>query len=300
MRTLVYLCYGEGPHVRETMFSLLTAFHFGSPQTAGFRYVIYTDQPSLFAPFGVELRVLSDADLEAWLGGGSYKHRRKTACILDALERFAGVILFVDCDTYFIKSPEALFDRIGPGRSCLHALERPNLARSASDIDKALHRLVSTTSFKRPDGGDFAFPPDLPMWNTGVVGLHAADVALIRDTLCLTDQIGTALADSGLETELGAPIHHIEQFATGLVLQHNSLSEAIDVVFHYWQEPLRSTFRAQLSGIDFFAGDLSSKTLIRQMYDQRPRPGFTRRMKQSVRYYLRAMHLPVPGVRASA
>lgn len=293
MRTVLYLCYGRGPQVEETLYSLISALHRAPPR-ADLQYVVYADHPELFAGLDVRVRPIAPGELDAWLSGSDYVHRRKTMTILDALESYPGSVVFVDCDTYYLRSPEALFDHVGPGRSCLH-LREARLLESGTAVDRGVSELVRRAAFTDLAGRPRTISPDAVMWNSGVVGVHSDDITLMYEALHLIDQMWAALKSLGIEAEIGHPVHHVEQFATGVALSPNHLSETGDVVFHYWPENLRMPFRTLLP-------DLlnNHRTDPSTLYAHRPRADLRRRLKQTTRTVLRRMGLRAPGMRASA
>ncbi len=297
MRTVLYLCYGNGPEADETIYSLLSAFRLSPPGTPRLRYVVYAEYPERFDGLGVEIRPFAAGELQAWMGGSDYIHRRKTMTILDALDRYPGAVAFVDCDTYFRRPPEALFERIAPGRSCLHVLEA-KLLESGTAVDRALSDLVKLEAFVDSAGRPIPISPNAPMWNSGVVGVHSKDVGLMRETLHLIDQMWARLKIHDLERE--HKVHHIEQFATGLMLGKNRLSSCRDVVFHYWPDNLRAPFRRILP--DLLAESAGKPLGLRAQgaYARRPQADAMRKVKQGLRTGLRSLGVDVPGVSASA
>src|SRR5215813_8634315 len=66
--SLVFLCYGAGPHTQETLFSLLTLRRFPPDAFRGMTVRVVTDQVDLFGPHGFEIVPLSSAMVEEWAG----------------------------------------------------------------------------------------------------------------------------------------------------------------------------------------------------------------------------------------
>lgn len=293
MRTIVYLCYGRGPHVFETTFSLLSAFRFRSPENSGHQYVIYADDPEPFVGLGVELVKLDAATLSAWMGKDGYVHRRKTMTIIDALSRFPGSVVFVDCDTYFLKPPTKLFDEVGPGRSRLHILEA-RLLESGDRIDRAISDVVDRNSFQDLGGRPFKISPDAPMWNSGVLGLHSSDAHLMEEALNLIDQMWPKVQDAPL------PVHHVEQFASGYFLERTRISESHDIVYHYWPEYLRVPFRRRLPVLLAAGAGAPLEERARVAFAERPRANTFRKIQVGVRTGLRRLGVRVPGIRNNA
>jgi hypothetical protein len=140
-------------------------------------------------------------------------------------------------------------------------------------------------------GKALRFDDDEVMWNSGVIGINAADSATLEDAVALVDQFKAHPASGG--------IHQIEQFATGYFLRHRTrLRGASDIVYHYWYHDLKDPFRPQLPGlVAHRPGDT-----IRwsgPLRAARPRTSAVRKMKMAVRITLRALGLRVPGIRGS-
>ena len=162
-QTIVYMAYGEGRHMQETIVSLLTALRLAPPNRAPIRYAIYTDNPGRFRSYPVETILISHDLLDAWMNGGTYIHRRKTMVILDALRRFSGKVAFVDSDTYFLKSPQRLFDLISDKSACLHVMEGP--LNSGEWHSNKLLQSYDQRPLILENGAKIAVEPKSLMWN---------------------------------------------------------------------------------------------------------------------------------------
>src|ERR1700761_4905636 len=83
----LYLDYGGLPQYRrELKYSLISLRQELGPEP-GARIVVYTDAPSVYANWPVEVVDIA-ARTQAWSGDGLYHHRIKPAAVLDALNRF--------------------------------------------------------------------------------------------------------------------------------------------------------------------------------------------------------------------
>ena len=98
MKTLVYLSYGQGGHVGETVFSILSAFHRAGPGPRDFGIVVYTDDDRpLQAALPSILPKLQDAN---WVEEARrvYAHRPRPRlrrrCRLAVVHRFQDAGLF--------------------------------------------------------------------------------------------------------------------------------------------------------------------------------------------------------------
>ena len=119
---LVYLCYGASERHWLEPSSLLSALRH-LPGDCGVAVVVATDRPGVHAlGLDVEVAHLEAATLARWRGRHDYNHRIKNAVVW-LLDRYETPVCLVDTDTFFIASPVKLFDRIGPGRTLMHAPE---------------------------------------------------------------------------------------------------------------------------------------------------------------------------------
>lgn len=297
--TLLYLCYGKQPIYDQAIYSILSLLHVSGGSPSDYRIVVYCDRAELFAALPVETVVMSLARLDEWLGGDTYIHRRKLCAIIDAMERYGGSVVFLDSDTYFKALPSRLFARVGPEQACLHIREGfVQATRTPADV--ALVRQLEHSDYRLPSGERVRITNRTAMWNTGVVGVHSADLALVRNALALSDAIW---AGADPEGAYGKKIHHAEQFAMGYALRNCRLSEASDCVYHYWLPALKRSFETVLPRlVQSGLADRSSANLAR-LYAQRPRDTGSDAIKDSLKMPLRrlalSVGLPLKGVRRS-
>ncbi|MBV9829456.1 MAG: hypothetical protein JO001_27875 [Alphaproteobacteria bacterium] len=212
--------------------------------------------------------------------------------MIDALVRFPGAVVFVDCDTYFLRPPGELFD-IGAGRSRLHILEA-RLLESGTATDRALSDVIAQHRFHDISGGTLDISPDAAMWNSGVLGLHTIDASLMDEVLNLIDQMWPLVKCAPID------VHHVEQFATGYFLQRTAISESHHIVYHYWPESIRVPFRKRLPALLASVTDVAPPERAKLLYSARPRADYLPRLKIGVRTGLRRLGLRVPGTRSSA
>jgi hypothetical protein len=297
-RTILYLCYGRDDLFDQTLFSILSLLR-RHPAPTPFRIAVYTDNAGRFARLPVEIVTLTAAQLEDWLGGSDYIHRRKTSTIDDALERFGGKVIFLDSDTYFTGSVLSLFDRVGPGRACFHLCEG-YLAATGTPFDIELYRQLRDEPCTLPGGSAMAVDQHTLMWNTGVVGVDVADRALLLQARDISDEIWRTARDDG---PYGQKIHHAEQFAMGFAFRRCQLNEAADLVYHYWPPSAKMAFGAILH--DRLPPVLAnpSPQAIDALYATRYRETGLASVRDSVKMAVRAIALKlgirVKGVRRS-
>lgn len=295
---LLYLCYGQEAIFRQTLYSILSLLHVCGPDAGGHRIVVYTDDPARFAALPVECVILTPAMLADWLGDSDYIHRRKTCTIIDALDRFACPVAFVDADTWYVADPRRIFARVGPGRACFHLCEGL-VARTGTPFDQALTRQLASVDLRLPSGEPVRAAA-ARMWNTGVVAVDPADRPLMLDALALSDRIWETADPAGA---WGKKIHHAEQFATGYAFRQCRLSEAADCVYHYWPSEAKAAFApvlAELVGEGLPALDPAKLAAVyaRRYRETGPaawRDGF----KMALRALALRLGLALPGARRS-
>lgn len=295
---LLYLCYGQEAIFRQTLYSILSLMHVCGPDLAGHRLVVYTDSPERFAALPVECVTLSPAMLADWLGGSDYIHRRKTCTIIDALDRFACPVAFIDADTWYSADPRRIFARVGPGRACFHLCEG-FVEHTGTPFDQALARQLTAVDL-RLRSGEPVRPARARMWNTGVVAVDPADRERMLDALALSDRIWETADPAGA---WGKKIHHAEQFATGHAFRDCRLGEAADCVYHYWPAEAKAAFAPVLARL---VGDRLpplDRASLAAVYRQRYRETGLAAWRDSCKMTLRALALrsgvALPGARRS-
>lgn len=270
-RSLIFLSYGLDPvRIGETKFAVLSAMRRLRERDA-VEIVIYTDAPRVFTSLGVEAREIRPEELAAWRGPTGYGHRVKPMVLRDALRTRGGSVVLADSDTWFKKSPARLFSRVGPGRACLHLAEGP-LSLSFNPDNRRLADSLSSS----PTGRLREIPPNLVMWNSGVVGVHESDVSLVDDALAVLDDL--------LDTD--GNVHTVEQVALSFVLANRALRlrPTNDIVFHYWWDGLRRPFTSDvLIGALERTEHLPPRVRAAELHPLRPRLRFAARLRHSAK-----------------
>ena len=225
----LYLDYGgKAKYRRELRYSLISLkAELGAQgdQAPDARIVIYTDAPTVYARWPVEVVDIS-AHIQAWSGEGLYHHRIKPAVVLHALKRFDTPVCFVDSDSI-----------IRPG---FHAEVSAKMA--PQDVWSVTKCAVVMNGFELMN----PFPPlkgfrtHLPhlgryhydvtqswMFNSGLIGVSPVHVPIMEDTLAYIDAlIGRA-----------KKFPTLEQLALSEVLRlsQTAVAEVKDTFLHYWQ-----------------------------------------------------------------
>lgn len=259
-RNVLYLSYGDGPHVQEVRYSIISAWRFGPPEDDGVRVIIYTDRPEAFDDLPVSVRAVAPSEWSAWSGAHGYAHRRKIIALEHAYRECDGLVILLDGDTVWLQPPGTLFERVAPGRAVMHKREGA-LHRGRDSISRQVRRILAGLGDRVPAGA--SMPPSTHMWNAGVVGVHRDDAACTTQVLAWTD------AMCGVSTD----VHVLEQLAFSHVLaQRGCLVESADVVFHYWPRRLRLAIGRHIAKLSTPAECRDLQQLAERFHARIPRP----------------------------
>lgn len=231
-KTLVYLSFGAAKFLEESLFSLLKGLDCCGgemPPT-----IVFTDQPEKFSqvlgsPAWLDLRLLTPESRQAFRRPGrtgkAEAYRIKMCLMIKLLEEGVETAVMVDGDTYYLQSPWALFEGIGPQAARMHMLEgRLNDGRMSWENLRNGAREYNRSS---PLAKEFPVPVDQAVYNSGVIGLHQAHLPLIRQALEVFD----GLVDAGIDERI------YEQFAISVVLAPRTAVLASDeILAHYWYD----------------------------------------------------------------
>jgi hypothetical protein len=222
----LYLDYGGLPkYRRELRYSLISLRSALGPDPADARIVVYTDAPTVYTRWPVEV-VDIGGQVDAWSRGGLYHHRIKPAVVLDALTRFAAPVCFVDSDSI-----------VRPGfhaevRAKMAPVETFSIVKSAVVMNgfELMNPFPPLKGFRTtlPHLGRYHYDVAQSwMFNSGLIGVSPVHVPVMEDTLAFIDAlIGRA-----------HKFPTVEQFALSEVLRlsQTPVAEVKDTFLHYWQ-----------------------------------------------------------------
>jgi hypothetical protein len=276
---LVYVCLGNGRHVNELRFSVLTAAQFLG-DGGNWNILLFSDSAQPFEGLPVQFRYVEPSVAARWCGPHQYVYRSKICALaasLDLQETERSVI--VDGDTYFKQSPSRLFERVGPGAALMHLREGPPEASERAALEATLNK-------KEPvdlNGDLWHIRAREIMWNSGVVGLHKLDSVLCNEAIHLTDQL--------LDQGFGELSHTAEMVAFGVTLaRRTKVRECFDIIVHYWQAELRQPFSTRLSAT-WADESLSHDEQLTALWPHRPRADFKARSKFFVKRLARKVRV---------
>ena len=126
-KVLLYIVYGENQGYYDgAKFSFLTFVNWINADSK-IEVVILTEKPDEFYHYPVQSILLSKKQKNDWSLNGKYHFRIKNrglAYIINFLKlEVEDKILFLDTDTYFMKSPLPLFDLIQPNQALFYLNE---------------------------------------------------------------------------------------------------------------------------------------------------------------------------------
>ena len=275
MNNLLYLSYGTGLHEQEVIYSALTAYRWS--RIGEYRIRIYTDHTETFRDLPLEIQFISPDQWDEWAGPKRFNHRRKILALKHCVEQQQGPVVLLDGDTWLRAPVARLFQRVGPGRTLLHIREG-GIAKINTPHAHKMRDLLQTAELHDRDGKPFRISPQVAMYNAGVIGIDPSDAGLLDEVLDLTDQL-CELSD----------LHVLEQFAFSYLLAgRTELSEADDLVFHYWPPYLHNPFREKLPKLIAESESLPFQQRVNHLYAHRPRPSWPRRGKVIVKRILQA------------
>lgn len=189
MDYLVYLAYGGEDYYNEALYSLLYYYKYHEPNDN--TILLYTDNVALFRsqlPDDIIYMELTPEKIKEWKGSINFVHRVKIKVLQDAASRFQGNFLYLDTDTYFLKSIKPLFAEIANNNLIFDRCEG-SLKDNTGGIAKKMRKfLKNENNFAIPSENepaviDETFVP----WNAGIIGFNSSYANLLDKVEELTD-----------------------------------------------------------------------------------------------------------------
>jgi hypothetical protein len=239
---LVTQAYGKEEIRTEALYALWSALAWRGELPLDVH--VYTDEAAPFAALQgrADVRVLSPEEIRDWRGPHDFVHRVKATMIRDMVRRFPREKLaYVDADVLFTAPLDALFARIGPGRSVLHLREYSVATHDSAQMRK-FRAHMGALSFR-------GRPLDLSrdMWNAGVVGMDPSIFAIVNEWMDWIDAIYPHYK-RGL----------VEQYGICRLLQREgAVGPTDDLVFHYWfqKDDYVAAIRRELAAVSALGFD---------------------------------------------
>jgi len=225
----LYLDYGGlARYRRELKYSLISlrqelGQELGKGTDA--KIVVYTDAPTVYDRWPVEVVDIA-AQVQAWSGGGLYHHRIKPAVVLDALNRFAAPVCFVDSDSIISSGFHAeVTEKMAPQE--VWSVTKSAVVMNHFELRNPFPPLKGFRT-RLPHLGSYRYDTaNSWMFNSGLIGVSPVHVPVMEDVLAFIDAlIGRA-----------HKFPTIEQLALSEVARLNQIpiAEVKDTFLHYWQ-----------------------------------------------------------------
>jgi hypothetical protein len=224
---LVYLVYGADTYHQEAVFSIASALA-GMRETPdeALDIQVFTDNPEPYRDLPVRIRPLDENTRQAWIAPHGYHFRAKHVVMRQVLEE-SGLALLIDTDTFFHCSPLELFRRIQPGTLLCNAFG----IRYGANKEAGLYQTLATVLQERNLADD-----QMPLLNSGVIGLNRADAAILDHSIALMDEL----------YPLAQGAYTLEEFCLSVAAYRTKqVSECPDLIHHYWSR--KQLFRAKIN-----------------------------------------------------
>ncbi|MCY1412767.1 hypothetical protein D9M71_281830 [compost metagenome] len=223
---LVYLVFGNNTYHQEAVFSIASALA-GMRETPGARLEIqvFSDNPEPYRKLPVKVHTLDDATRKSWSAPHGYHFRAKPVALSKVLEQ-SSLALLIDTDTFFKASPMELFRRIEPGTLLCNAFGQRFGDIKASPLHRNLAGMLSTRGLA---------DEQMPLLNSGVIGLHRDDAEVLDNTIALIDEC----------FPLAEGAYTLEEFCLSVASYRTcEVRECPDLIHHYWSR--KALFRAKV------------------------------------------------------
>ncbi|NMG77193.1 hypothetical protein [Aromatoleum diolicum] len=228
---LLYLVYGADSYHQEAVFSIVSAVaRLRESADTAVRIEVFADRREPYAALPVRVHALDGITLSRWRAPHGYhfrtKHAALHAVLTDGAEPAQRAIL-IDTDTFFHTSPSALFERIAPGTLLCNRIG----GRYADMREATLYRTLAPRLQSQRLADD-----DMPLLNSGVIGLCRGDAPLLQRSLALMDEL--------FPHAEGA--YTLEEFVLATAARERAfcLSECPTLIHHYWSR--KQLFRAKI------------------------------------------------------
>ena len=229
-KNIVFLSHGSTNLHYEIIFCLYTLYHYLNGDFKGLQITIYTNDASLLKKylkdFPVNYEILSAAQIKEYRKPEGYVHRVKTCVMQECLKKYKLDMIFLDGDTFFLKNPWALFNKLSKDLFIMNIdeydlIEGGDFHENSFWLD--LRKIIRKYTFTLR-GKEFKISLNSRMWNSGLTAISYENAPLIDDVLSLIDQIYSK-----------GKIFHTEQYALSYVLQNaGAVVDSEDYIVHYF------------------------------------------------------------------
>ncbi|MCI8208056.1 hypothetical protein AUC61_00785 [Pseudomonas sp. S25] len=223
---LIYLVFGARTYHQEAVFSIASALACMRRSEQALDIQVFTDDPLPYQDLPVRIRALDPETREAWSAPHGYHFRTKHVVLRLVLEESERALL-IDTDTIFNTSPLALFDRVKPGTLLCNAINK----RYGTNPDSKLYKSLSSILLARGLADD-----EMPMLNSGVIGLMREDAHVLDRSIALMDELFPLARNS----------YSLEEFCLAMAAYKSmQIAQCPDLIHHYWSR--KQLFRAKIN-----------------------------------------------------
>ena len=229
--SIIYLAHGPKHLHKQAILSILTLFYHVDDILNNYEIIIYTDDTQIFEKYLGSTKVAYEVLSRDWIQRSiknDYVHRIKICVIQHCMKKYGANVMFVDGDTYFLKSPLPLLQQISATTTVFHNFEYTIADGGDSHEEKnwlVLRKLAKRYTYTL-QGKTFTLDINTPTWNSGVLGISKEHYAALDDVLDFNDQLTSKMY-----------FKTAEQFAFTYVLSsYTSFVPAEEFVYHYWQQ----------------------------------------------------------------
>jgi len=217
---IVYLVFGSSiDHYQQVYFSVYTALAHKNDSD---RIIIVAEDPELFQSFQgkIEIIPINREIIVEWEGQHHFFWRVKIKALQLVAQKYpSDSILYLDGDTFFYQSADALRDGMKNGQNYMH-LEEGKLSALSSKTEKLMWKQMKGKTYD-----SITIDHNSKMWNAGLIGISHTHLDCLELTLAIND----AMCADGVTRRL------IEQFAFSLGLNNYAALQPADAfVGHYW------------------------------------------------------------------
>jgi hypothetical protein len=267
---IVFLAYGSQKSYQQVIFCILTLHYHLKGNYGTNSIIIYTDNDSIYNKYLTDIPVIIEPltieQINKYKGKHNFIHRVKTCICIEYFAKYKKDLFYLDGDTFFLKNPTPLFDKVKKGTSIMNDDEY-GLDEADYIIESLPHWLMLRKAIRENTftikNEKVTIPYTTRMWNAGVTGLSYQDEGLLVNVLELTDQ---------LYEKTG--VLYSEQFALSYILQnHTRLANSEDYILHYWRKAFEKTINEQKifdNYLDLFFKEntaLSTAVLTQKAYE---------------------------------
>lgn len=240
MNHIIYLVINNSETAIQCICSLKSLFQNTDSKMQGFfKVLIYTNIPSYFQEYenspDVTVICLNEEKITQWKGKDNYIYRSKIMVLKHHFLHYTGTAILIDSDTFFVKSPIDLFEKINTDNSSLMYVMENLLGDKNQYFHEIKYNTKNMVSFHEyleehhkiidPDTNQcYEMPDQHELWNSGVIGLKSENKDVLDDALNYSDCVYRQFK-----------IRTAEQFAYSYALQNKTKIYACDdVLFHYY------------------------------------------------------------------